>query len=114
MLADTVEVMLPLEFDEPDEFPANQFHEAYVCEFSFTAPFEPTVKPSLSKEAKLSAVVASALVALDSNSFVAPLTVSKSLCGDVELRSLIQVQSGANPTPVIACPPLPIAVPLPE
>ena len=59
MFADTVEVMLPSEFDEPAPF-AFQFHDAYVCPEPFTPPSVLTVNPSLSKDVSKAVDVASA------------------------------------------------------
>ena len=50
--------------------------------------------PSVPKAVKLSASVDCVLFAFVSNSFVTPLTESKSLCGEVELLSFIHTQSG--------------------
>ena len=86
-------MILPSVFDAVPLAP-NQFHDAYVCPLSFTAPLSPLVKPSESKEVKSAVEVLSASVLLDESFIVAPLIASNKAWLDVELRSLIQTQSG--------------------
>ena len=60
-------------------------------------------KPSLSNAVKVVDVL-SALLLLGTNLWLTPLTASKAKCHLEELSlSLIQTQSGWNPTPVIDC-----------
>ena len=76
VFAETLEVMLPLEFDDAEP-PANQFHDANVVVLLLLPASEPTVNPSLSNEVTPDKVC-SASVASDVKSCVAPLATSNS------------------------------------
>ena len=64
MLADTVEVMLPSEFDAV-VFEANQFHDTKLSELSLTALSVPIENPSVPNAVNEFQFVASAPVVLD-------------------------------------------------
>ena len=88
---------------------AFQFQATYVWLDWFVLPSSSEVNPSVPKAVKEELESVSALAKSELSKFVTPLLLSKSAWEDVELLSLIQTQSGWNPTPVIAwVPPFPV------
>ena len=75
MFADTVDVIEPFEFEEPELF-AFQFHDAILFPFPFTPPWSPTVNPSVPKAVSPLLCVVSAPFVSDFNLLVTPLTAS--------------------------------------